>query len=98
MRKEAMAQRIIEKEIRSQIKVTPTDVDTFYKNNKSQFPEKPATFDLAHILIIPHPDATRLAGARARAEKAQKRLAAGEDWNKVKLGVGSSSAHPSSLI
>lgn len=83
IRKEAMAQRIIEREIRSQVKVTETDVDTFYKNNKAQLPVKPATFNLAHILIIPRPDDARRAGARARSEKALKRLEAGEAWEKV---------------
>jgi len=83
IRKEAMAQRIIEREIRSQVKVTDADVDTFYKNNKTQLPVKPATFNLAHILIIPRPDDARRAGAKARAEKALKRLQAGEAWEKV---------------
>jgi peptidyl-prolyl cis-trans isomerase SurA len=87
IRKEAMAQRIIEREIRSQVKVTDADVDTFYRNNKSQLPVKPETFDLAHILIIPRPDDARRAGARARAEKVLKRLEAGEAWDKLAAEV-----------
>jgi len=83
MRKEAMAQRIIEREIRSKVKVTDADVDTFFRNNKDQLPVKPATYELAHILVIPRPDASRQAAARARAEKALSRLNAGESWDKV---------------
>jgi len=50
--------------------VTDADVDTFIKNNKDQLPVKPATYELAHILVIPRPDASRQAAARARAESA----------------------------
>lgn len=83
MRKEAMAQRIIEREIRSKVKVTDADVDTFFKNNKDQLPVKPATFELAHILVVPRPDESRRAAARGRADKALLRLNAGESWDKV---------------
>ncbi|MDZ4805432.1 MAG: peptidylprolyl isomerase [Candidatus Eisenbacteria bacterium] len=93
MRKEAMAQRIIEREVRSQVKVTDTDIDTFFKNNKDQLPVKPATYDLAHILVIPRPDESRRSAARARAEKALKRLDSGETWEKV---VAEVSEDPSS--
>ncbi|TPW18079.1 MAG: peptidyl-prolyl cis-trans isomerase SurA [bacterium] len=87
MRKEAMAQRIIEREIRSKVKITEADVDTFFRNNKDQLPVKPATYELAHVLIIPRPDDGRRAAAKARAEQAQKRLEAGESWEKVTAEV-----------
>lgn len=83
MRKEAMAQRIIEREIRSKVKVTDADVDTFYANNKNDLPIRPTTYDLSHILVVPKPDATRRAAARAKASRALQRLESGETWDAV---------------
>jgi peptidyl-prolyl cis-trans isomerase SurA len=83
MRKEAMAQRIIEREIRSKVKVTDTDVDTFFTNNRDQLPIRPTTYDLSHILVVPKPDANRRAAARAKASRALQRLESGESWDAV---------------
>lgn len=87
MRKEAMAQRIIEREIRSKVKITDTDVDTFFTNNREQLPIRPTVYDLSHILIIPKPDAARRAAARAKASRALQRLDAGETWDAVVTSV-----------
>src|SRR5262249_1144324 len=43
----------------------------------------PEKLKLADILVSPQPDPKRVADARAKIEKAQKRIAAGEDFAKV---------------
>lgn len=83
IRKQAMAQRIVDREIRSKVKITDADVDTFYRNNQAKLPLKPTAYQLAHILIVPKPEAARRAAARDRAQRALQRLEAGETWESV---------------
>src|SRR5207302_2878779 len=60
---------------------------TFYQTNADSIPpELRRTVEklhLAHILIVPHPDEKKLKAAQAKIARAQKRLAAGEDFAKV---------------
>jgi peptidyl-prolyl cis-trans isomerase SurA len=81
VRRQMMAQRIMEREIRSKVKVTDTDVDTFFRNNKDQLPQKLNQFHLAHILVSPKPDASRRAAARMRAADVLRQLEGGANWD-----------------
>lgn len=80
LRKQMMAQRIVDREIRSKVKVTETDVDTFFKNNQKDLPPKPVQYHLAHILVMPKADQTRRAAARLKANDVLQRLESGADW------------------
>ena len=83
LRKQMMAQRIVDREIRSKVKVTETDIDTFFKNNQKDLPPKPVQYHLAHILVTPKADQTRRAAARMKANDVLQRLESGADWMKM---------------
>ncbi len=83
IRRQMLAQRIVDKEIRYKVKVTEADVDTFYANNKAEIPGRPNAVHIAHILVVPKPDPSRQQSARKRAEDILARLRKGGDWDKI---------------
>lgn len=83
IRKQILAQRLVDREIRSKIKITDTDVDTFYTKHKSELPKKSGSYHLAQILVRPRPDAAKRAAAKGRAREALTRLQAGDSWDAV---------------
>lgn len=83
IRKQILAQKLVDREIRSKIKLTDTDVDTFYAKHKSELPKKSGSYHLAQILVRPKPDATKRAAAKGRAREALTRLQAGDNWDAV---------------
>lgn len=83
IRRQMMSQRIVDREIRSKVKVTDADVDTFFRNNQAQLPLKPDQFHLAHIHVAPKADASRRAAARMRAAEVLRQLEAGGNWDEL---------------
>lgn len=83
IRRQLVAQKLVDREIRSKIKIQDSDVDTFYTNNRRELPKKQGSYRLAHILVRPKADNSRRAAARARAREAQNRLQAGDSWSMV---------------
>jgi peptidyl-prolyl cis-trans isomerase SurA len=86
-RKQILASRLIQSDVRRGIAVTDDQVRTFYDTQKDSVPPEllatPAKVKLEHILIAPRPDAKRVAVARGKIDAAKKRVAAGEDFATV---------------
>lgn len=86
-RKQILASRLIQAEVRRGVAITDDQVRTFYETQRDSVPrdlfQTPEKVKLAHILIVPRPDPVRVAAAHTKIEAAQKRVAAGEDFAKV---------------
>ena len=86
-RKQILAQRLVQQEVRRSVVITDEQLHTAWETQRDSLPPElsrtPETVRLAHILIAPKPDAARVAAARAKIEAAQKRVAAGEDFATV---------------
>lgn len=86
-RKQILASRLIQSDVRRGIAVTDDQVRSFYDTQKDSIPPEllatPAKVKLEHILIAPRPDAQRVAAARTKIDAAKKRVAAGEDFATV---------------
>jgi peptidyl-prolyl cis-trans isomerase SurA len=86
-RKQILASRLIQTEVRRGVAVTDDQVRTYYDTQKDSLPPEllatPAKVKLEHILIAPRADAKRVAAARTKIEAAQKRVASGEDFATV---------------
>jgi peptidyl-prolyl cis-trans isomerase SurA len=86
-RKQILASRLIQTDVRRGISITDDQVRTFYDTQKDSIPKEllatPEKIKLEHILITPRPDPKKVAAARTKMEAAQKRIAAGEDFAKV---------------
>lgn len=83
-RKQILAQRLIQQEIRRTVSITDDQLRSAWETQRDSLPpellQTPETVRLAHILVAPRPDATLVAAARAKIEAARKRVAAGEDF------------------
>jgi parvulin-like peptidyl-prolyl isomerase len=86
-RKQILAQRLIQQEVRRQVIITEDQVRTAWETQRDSLPPEllrtPSRVKIAHILIAPKPDAAKVAAARAKIETAKKRVAAGEDFATV---------------
>lgn len=86
-RKQILAQRLIQQEIRRTVTITDEQLRNAWDTQRDSLPaelfQTPETVRLAHILIAPRPDAVQAAAARTKIEAAQKRVAAGEDFATV---------------
>ena len=70
-RKQMLAARVIQSDIRKQISVPDDQVHAFYESHKDSLPPEllntPETVRLADILVAPHPDEKKVAAARSRS-------------------------------
>jgi peptidyl-prolyl cis-trans isomerase SurA len=86
-RKQILAGRLVQSEIRRQISVSDDEVRTWYETRRDSLPpeifESPAQVRIAHLLVVPRPDAEKVEAARAKIARAQARVAAGEDFATV---------------
>jgi peptidyl-prolyl cis-trans isomerase SurA len=86
-RKQILASRVIQAEVRRQIAVSDDQVRTAWETERDSIPPQllsmPTTYRLEHILVVPRPDPAKVEAARAKLAAAQKRVAAGEDFAKV---------------
>jgi peptidyl-prolyl cis-trans isomerase SurA len=86
-RKQILAQRLIQQEIRRNVSITDEQLRAAWDTQRDSLPAElfhtPETVRIAHILIAPKPDAAKVAAARAKIEAAQKRVAAGDDFATV---------------
>ncbi|MFH0779091.1 MAG: peptidylprolyl isomerase [Candidatus Eisenbacteria bacterium] len=78
-----LAMKLVDKEIRSKIKVTDEQVSSFFKERKGDFPKKPAEVTLAQIVILAEADSTAEEAARKRILELEKALREGEAFEKL---------------
>jgi peptidyl-prolyl cis-trans isomerase SurA len=82
IRQELMGQRIVAREVRSKVAITPADVEAYYEKNKAEIPPRPDEVHLAHVLAAPiTPD--REEAAQKRVAEARRRILAGEAFADV---------------
>ena len=90
-RKQILATRVINTEVRTGIVVTSDQVRQFYETKRDSIPSEllrtPETVRLADILIAPRVDDEQLQSARARINLAARRIADGEDFASVATEV-----------
>ena len=86
-RKQILAGRVIQGEIRRQVSITDDQVRAAWETQRDSIPAEllalPATYKLGHILVVPRPDPVAVEAARAKLATAQQRVTAGEDFAKV---------------
>lgn len=80
MRTRLLVERLINRDVRSDVQVTEDETRNYYEAHIGELPKRPPAVKLAHILLIPK--ASGLAGeeARARAEEIEKEIRAGRDF------------------
>jgi peptidyl-prolyl cis-trans isomerase SurA len=93
LRHQILADKVVEREVRSKIAVTDQDVNDFYKANIQQFSRAEESFRLAQIVITPQRDAQRVnrsgndAGtpqeAAAKAQAMMERLKQGAQFSEL---------------
>jgi len=83
-RKQILAGRVVQSDIRKQVVITDAQVQAFWDTQRDSIPPEilatPEKLKLEHILVAAQPDPAKVATARGKIEAAQKRVAAGEDF------------------
>ncbi len=86
-RKQILATRVIQTEVRRGVSITADQVRDFFETQRDSIPPEllrsPETVRLADILIAPRVDDEQLQSARARMNLAARRIAEGEDFAAV---------------
>lgn len=84
IRSEVERQRLVAREIRGRVNVTPEDVKRYYDANRAAY-AKPARFRVAHIVFAVAPNAPPSEGIaiQAKAQEVYQRLRAGADFAKM---------------
>jgi peptidyl-prolyl cis-trans isomerase SurA len=83
VRQERLAQRIVGREIRSQVDVTTDDVQRYFNENKDTLPRKPDEVRLSHLVVEPV-DAAEMQAARDRIDRVWQALASGEPLDRAR--------------
>jgi peptidyl-prolyl cis-trans isomerase SurA len=68
------------REVMTDIAVTEPEIRQYYKDNKSELPQRPATITLAQILIIPKASEDLRIRAQERIELIEAEIRAGKDF------------------
>jgi peptidyl-prolyl cis-trans isomerase SurA len=79
---EILGQRIVGREVRSQVTITSDDVQKYFEENRDDLPQKPMEVHLAHVLVNPVSPEREQAG-REKIETARERILGGEEFEKV---------------
>jgi peptidyl-prolyl cis-trans isomerase SurA len=72
--------KLMDKEIRSEIQVTDREVEDYYRDHAAELQKRPATVTLAHILIVPQPTDSVRAAALAKITAIEQQLRDGKDF------------------
>jgi peptidyl-prolyl cis-trans isomerase SurA len=74
---------MLDKDVRSKVKIPDADVKAYYKSHQAEFTNQSERYKLAQILIAVSPNAppADIAAAQAKAEKIRKRAVLGEDFH-----------------
>jgi peptidyl-prolyl cis-trans isomerase SurA len=68
------------------VHISDAEVLAYYKAHLDEFPKRPPTVSLAHILIVPKPSEAVLAKAREKIEMVEQKLKAGGDFAELAKG------------
>jgi peptidyl-prolyl cis-trans isomerase SurA len=95
LRRDLIAQKVIEREVTSKITVTDQDVNDFFQANKAQFNLAEDAFQLAQIVVTPvrdaglsnrtGDDATTVQAAAAKTQMLMERLKSGAAFGEVAM-------------
>jgi len=80
LRSSLLVDKLMDKEIRSEVQVTDRDVQDYYKEHLAELPKRPPTVTLAHILIVPQASDTVRAAALAKITAIEKKVREGQDF------------------
>jgi len=78
-----LAMKLVDREVRSKIKVTDQDVDSFYTERKQDLPKKPAEVTLAQVVVLPVIDSTVDKRAREKAQTILDSIRAGQNFEQL---------------
>ncbi len=85
-RKQILASRVIQSDLRSRVSITTAQVQAFYDTQRDSVPAEllrtPTRVRLADILVVPRNE-QQVEAARVKMNTALERLAAGEEFGKV---------------
>jgi peptidyl-prolyl cis-trans isomerase SurA len=95
LRRDLIAQKVIQQEVTSKITVTDQDINDFFQTNKAQFNLPEDAFHIAQIVVTPAKDAglnnrtgddaTTPQAATAKVQMLMERLKAGTPFNELAL-------------
>ena len=72
-------------ELRQHVTIPPEEIQAYYDAHRDEFTVKQEKYKLAQILVVLPPNATpaEIAAAKAKADEARKKAAAGEDFGEL---------------
>ncbi|MCC7144197.1 MAG: peptidylprolyl isomerase [Candidatus Eisenbacteria bacterium] len=76
-RKQMLAQRLIQREVRPKVSLSDADVQKFFAENRDQLPKKPRSLHLFDLFIMVRADSILDLRARERAAEARKAVLGG---------------------
>lgn len=95
LRRDLIAQKVIEREVTSKITVTDQDINDFFQTNKAQFNLSEDAFHITQIVVTPGrdaglnnrtgDDATTAQAAAAKVQMLMERLKSGTPFNEVAM-------------
>ncbi|MBD3336596.1 MAG: hypothetical protein GF355_13875 [Candidatus Eisenbacteria bacterium] len=77
-RRQLLANRLVQREIGSQVELTDEDVRRYFEENRDELPEKPMLTRISDIFIAVRPDSLIEARRREEAAELRQRIASGE--------------------
>ena len=80
IRARMVIERLLRREVMSDVQVTEAETRDYYKKNLADLPLRPATVMLAHILIRPAASEKALEAARQKIADVERRLRDGQDF------------------
>ncbi len=80
LRTRMLVERLIFRDIRSEVEVTEGEVREYYRENLSNLPKRPPTVKLAHILLKLQTSEDAREKALERIQEIEKKIRAGEDF------------------
>jgi peptidyl-prolyl cis-trans isomerase SurA len=75
-----LSERLMYAEVMKDIRVTEKEVRDYYSENLGELPRRPATVNIAQILILPSASEDIISSARTKLENIEKLLQAGGDF------------------
>ena len=93
IRQHLLVEKLLDRDVRSRLKITPADVEAYYRNHQMQFDIPETRYHLAEILVTPgrdlalrnlrQSDAVGRAAAERKVIMIQRQLRAGQDFGKL---------------